>query len=178
MRPITELEFEKACRGPLDPVQGEYAWGTPSYTVISGLQGADGSGQEYYTTGNLLCSGSSPGGPARVGMFARPGSTREAAGASYWGIMDLSGNIWERCIIIGHATGRAFTGEHGAGTLSAIGDANVAGWPNTTATGAGFRGGCFLGAVASSRVSDRNSAAAQDAQRAYTYGGRVGRSAP
>ena len=28
LRPMTELEFEKACRGPLKPVPDEYAWGT------------------------------------------------------------------------------------------------------------------------------------------------------
>ena len=28
LRPMTELEFEKACRGPLKPVPGEFAWGT------------------------------------------------------------------------------------------------------------------------------------------------------
>ena len=28
LRPMTELEFEKACRGPLKPVKDEYAWGT------------------------------------------------------------------------------------------------------------------------------------------------------
>ena len=28
LRPMTELEFEKACRGPNAPVAGEYAWGS------------------------------------------------------------------------------------------------------------------------------------------------------
>ncbi|WP_437728554.1 formylglycine-generating enzyme family protein [Sorangium sp. So ce861] len=28
LRPLTELEYEKACRGPAQPVSGEYAWGT------------------------------------------------------------------------------------------------------------------------------------------------------
>ncbi len=28
LRPMTETEFEKACRGPLDPLAHEYAWGT------------------------------------------------------------------------------------------------------------------------------------------------------
>ncbi|AUX41118.1 uncharacterized protein SOCE26_025230 [Sorangium cellulosum] len=27
LRPMTELEYEKACRGPKDPVPGEFAWG-------------------------------------------------------------------------------------------------------------------------------------------------------
>ena len=73
LRPVTELEYEKACRGPLEPVAGEFAWGTPHYVAISDLQGMDGSGQEYYATGNLA-SGSLPSGPVRAGVFARPGS--------------------------------------------------------------------------------------------------------
>ena len=28
LRPMTELEFEKACRGPREPVNNEYAWGS------------------------------------------------------------------------------------------------------------------------------------------------------
>jgi formylglycine-generating enzyme required for sulfatase activity len=28
LRPMTELEYEKACRGPLEPVPNEFAWGT------------------------------------------------------------------------------------------------------------------------------------------------------
>ena len=28
LRPMTELEYEKICRGPSAPVAGEYAWGS------------------------------------------------------------------------------------------------------------------------------------------------------
>ena len=28
LRPMTELEFEKICRGPNPPIAGEYVWGT------------------------------------------------------------------------------------------------------------------------------------------------------
>ena len=33
LRPMTELEFEKACRGPLIPVANEYAWGPPLFVA-------------------------------------------------------------------------------------------------------------------------------------------------
>ncbi|OGV87003.1 MAG: hypothetical protein A3K19_05205 [Lentisphaerae bacterium RIFOXYB12_FULL_65_16] len=178
LRPMSELEFEKACRGPLDPVADEYAFGVSAYTVISGLQGTDGSGTEYYTAGNLIVSGSNPGGPVRVGIFATALSTRVSAGASYWGIMELSGNVWERPVTIGNATGRAFTGLHGNGVLNAAGDADVTAWPNTTATGAGFRGGSWYNASAHARVSDRIFAAIVLAVRNDSSGSRAGRSAP
>ena len=178
LRPMTELEFEKACRGPLAPVANEYASGESAYTVISGLQGTDGSGSETYTAGNLICSGSSPGGPVRVGIFATAASTRASAGASYWGIMELSGNVYERAVTIGNATGRAFTGLHGNGVLTPGGDADVSNWPNTTASGAGFRGGRWGDAHAYARVSDRGSAASVNANRINSRGSRAVRSAP
>jgi formylglycine-generating enzyme required for sulfatase activity len=36
LRPMTELEYEKACRGPLDPVSGEFSWGKGPVVLPSG----------------------------------------------------------------------------------------------------------------------------------------------
>ncbi|MCA9687834.1 MAG: SUMF1/EgtB/PvdO family nonheme iron enzyme, partial [Myxococcales bacterium] len=41
LRPLSELEYEKACRGPLPALADEYAWGTTSLAVTSVLLGAD-----------------------------------------------------------------------------------------------------------------------------------------
>jgi len=170
LRPMTELEYEKACRGPLEPVAGEYAFGTNTYTVISGLLGTDGTGTETYTAGNLIVSGSNPGGPVRVGIFATVPSTREQAGTSYWGIMELSGNLWERAIMVTSA----FTGLHGNGVLSAAGNATVSGWPS-----GGLRGGSWQDWAGSARVSDRGFAAQGDwARDPPIRGWRAVRSAP
>ena len=178
LRPMTELEYEKACRGPMEPLADEYAFGASTYTVISGLQGVDGSGTEYYTAGNLVVLGSAPDGPVRVGIFATAASSRVSAGASYWGIMELSGNVWERPVTIGRATGGAFTGLHGNGLLTSGGDADVTAWPNTTATGAGLRGGNWATASTSLRVSDRGNTAFVYAVRASHSGWRAVRTAP
>ena len=35
LRPMTELEYEKACRGPNNPVLGEYAWGNTSISLTA-----------------------------------------------------------------------------------------------------------------------------------------------
>ena len=193
LRPMTELEFEKACRGPLAPLSAEFAWGDGMTIGISGLQGTDGSGSEYYTTGNSHFMGN--GGPTttpnwgavRAGIFAKPGTSRSGAGASYWGIMELSGNLTERPVTVGHATGRAFTGLHGNGTLTAGGDADVTAllWPALNGAGAGQRGGAWRNASDYLRVADRIAAITVDAQRGITtagnispYGGRGVRSAP
>jgi len=118
------------------------------------------------------------GGPVRVGIYAVPGASREQAGASYWGIMELSGNLWERPVSVGNATGRSFTGLHGDGTLLAGGEAGVTFWPNAAATGPGFRGGAWYNAASSARASDRRNGAVVAATRVSSNGGRAARSAP
>ncbi|MBM4033945.1 MAG: hypothetical protein FJ291_19505, partial [Planctomycetes bacterium] len=85
LRPMTELEFEKACRGPLRPVPNEYAWGTdriigmtsaggqyklqnagtPDEAVV--WQGEDGPDA---TRGNVAVLRTNE--PLRVGVFATP----------------------------------------------------------------------------------------------------------
>jgi len=179
LRPMTELEFEKACRGPTAAVAGEYASGTNTYTAISGLQGTDGSGQEYYTAGNLHFLGNGgPSGAVRAGIFATAMSSRQQAGASYWGIMELSGNVWEQPVTIASAGG-GFTGLHGDGNLDATGNANVTAWPGTGASGAGFRGGnWYYDDASGARASDRRLAAFVDASRSRVSGWRGVRSAP
>ncbi len=146
LRPMSELEFEKACRGPSSAVSGEFAWGNASATAATA------------TTNNRLTNEtvSSPSGanvnynsalnyPIRVGIFAGASTTRSQAGASYYGIMDLSGDLWERIVSINDA-GRGFTGTHGNGVLNSSGDmADNGDWPGTSASGAGFRGGTWDG---------------------------------
>ena len=84
--------------------------------------------------------------------------TREETGGSYYGIMELSGSLYERCITVGNPEGRAFTATHGNGTLTNGGLANVSSWPITN-TGIGYRGGSFFNGTDFIRVSDRYDAA-------------------
>jgi formylglycine-generating enzyme required for sulfatase activity len=160
LRPMTELEFEKACRGPLDPVANEFVWGTTAIGRTTGIVN-DNLGTAVATNGNCNCqvygANASPYGPFRAGIYATSTSTREAAGASYWGILDLGGSLWEYVLTLGRAEGRAFTGLHGDGKLTADGAANVASWPSvTTAVGIGFRGGSYQDSQDLTRISARN----------------------
>ena len=95
----------------------------------------DHLGTAYTTNGNCNCKlwgvNSSPYGPFRAGIYATSSSTREWAGASFWGILDLSGSLWEYALTLGNVTGRAFTGLHGDGKLTADGYADVAFWPSS-----------------------------------------------
>ena len=177
LRPMTELEFEKACRGPLAPVAEEYVWGTTAISATTALVN-DGTGAETAAGGNCNYFDCSPDGPYRAGIYATASSSREAAGASYWAIMELGGNLWERPVTIGNGTGRAFTGAHGDGTLNAAGDADVTGWPGTSSEGAGFRGSGFNQGATFTRVSDRSYADTVYAPRSFDYGFHAVRSAP
>ncbi len=153
LRPMTELEFEKACRGPLLPVPGEYAWGTTdvassAYTLGDADTANEGIATNYSTTaGNAshYATGNTIDGPLRVGIFAANGSNsgRVSSGASYWGIMELSGSLWERPVMIINAAGRAFTGRHGDGLLASNGNADVATWPSTNNVDEGWRGSAW-----------------------------------
>ena len=190
LRPFTELEYEKAARGPSSAdtgTNGEYAWGS---TTITGATSISNSGQNSEVagqTGNGLCVYNNAGsvqGPMRVGMAAASSTTRAQAGASYWGILDLSGNVWKRPVTVGNTTGRAFLGSNGTGVLASDGNATNADWPGYSAgevsgaTGCGFRGGVWYHGSTNARVSDRNYAASVDATRDSGYGARFARTSP
>jgi formylglycine-generating enzyme required for sulfatase activity len=181
LRPMTELELEKASRGPArtgSPTANEYAWGNTTVDYFSDLSNTGTSSEAIgQTRPNANCnySSASPDGPVRCGMFATSSSSRTTAGASYYGVMELSGNLWERPVTIGNATGRLFTGLHGNGTLNTTGDADVTNWPGTGATGSGFRGGNWPYVTSFARVSDRYNAADTVSYRSYDCGGRFAR---
>jgi formylglycine-generating enzyme required for sulfatase activity len=165
LRPMTELEFEKACRGDQPAIAGEYACGTAdvagsAYTLSNAGASNEGIATNYSTTAGNAMWNNTRGtieGPVRVGIFVANGSNsgRVSAGSSYWGIMELSGNLLELPVTMANATGRAFTGTHGDGVLAGSGDANAATWPGTNAVGAGWRGGSWYIGASRMQVSDR-----------------------
>jgi len=179
LRPMTELEFEKACRGPAEPVSGEFAWGSASITQATGIAD-EGAADERASNSaaNAVWNNSGTGGPLRTGVFATSVSGRTAAGASYWGIMELSGNLWTRAVGVaansGDFTGgRQFQGTHGSGTTALPAD-----WPQSAAVGAGFRGGNWNLASGYARVSHRHAAAYVNSDRNHNFGSRAVRAAP
>ena len=177
LRPMTELEFEKSCRGTLVAVANEYAWGTTNITGIPYVLSNSAANNEviaanYSTTlGNVMYNDTKPlttDGPLRVGIFAgTTGNTgRITAGATYYGIMEMSGNLYERTVTVGSVTGRSFTGTHGNGALNVTGDADIATWS------AGIRGGSWFMYQSDLRTSCRAGAAGVFTTRHEGYGGR------
>lgn len=202
LRPMTELEFEKAARGPIVPEEGEFAWGNAEITAADAVTAGDEAGSEQVITfqanahfgGGVISGGDAvygaeyTYGPLRSGIFAGADSSRITAGASYYGVMELSGNVWERTVTIGNASGRNFTGSHGDGLLSTVagyeGYANQSDWPGINPTpsrgvdgadGSGFRGGSYGSAQGTLRISDRSRAAESNTAAAPDSGGRGAR---
>jgi hypothetical protein len=190
LRPMTELEYEKAARGTASAVANEYAWGSTTITQVTGITNGGASNETASNSGNGLCAygnHASVQGPMRCGFAATASTTRAQAGASYYGVMELSGNLWERPVTVGNATGRAFDGANGDGALATNGNANGTSlqyWPGysageiTGATGSGFRGGDWFKDATYARVSDRYYAADTGTGRDYRYGARCARTSP
>jgi len=129
LRPMTELEFEKACRGPQQPIAREYPWNTNNK---NNLQRVVNMADELVWLNGLKENQLSD-------------NNRDQFGASYYWVMDLAGSLWERCVTIGDSTGRTFKGTHGDGMLAPYGFASNADWPkgNTETSGFGFKGGGY-----------------------------------
>ena len=194
LRPMTELELEKACRGGgVSAIAGEYAWGSASgatsYSALYNSGQADeqpsiDAGSTVNIASNLNYSSCLPDGPIRCGAFSTSSTTRTQAGASYYGVMELSGNLYERPVTIGNETGRSFEGTHGNGSLTSDGFADNSDWPGyvtskvSGATGSGLRGGDWSNAATYARVSARSYAAYTSANRDADYGGRCVRTEP
>lgn len=183
LRPFSELEYEKAARGPNAAVSNEYAWGSTAITpaadvsgdgLVSEVASNSGANANYGNDADIL-------GPLRIGSFAdlnRSSVSRTGAGAGYYGVMEMSGNLIERAITIGNSEGRAFTQIHGAGEVDANGRASVTTWPSaTTAVGTGLRGGGWISASSTLHISDRSVASSAQTARDSSYGGRGARTA-
>jgi formylglycine-generating enzyme required for sulfatase activity len=204
---MTELEYEKSCRGPATAgpfLSSMYAWGNTSLiqanntSEVTGITGAGTASETSTAVGNGLCCYSltaASNGPYRVGFAANAASSRSQSGATYYGIMEMSGNAFEQCMMIGrtHTNGAAqylplsyaavFNGTLGDGMLDADGNANPNTWNQNEYRYSILRGGGISSAAAQLQVSDRNwlypyqtpgtsGAGIQNDQRQYGYGGR------
>ena len=156
LRPITELEYEKAARGADNPATpGEYVWGTTSLTapnpgdinpnadengaeVLSSAANIN-SGSVAWSSGDGRSSGIAAGqaGPLRVGIFAasvaNSTNPRQSSGAGFYGNMELSGNLAEPVVTVGRPEGLNFHGSNGTGNLTSLGFATNIDWPGMDA---------------------------------------------
>ncbi|WP_251624165.1 SUMF1/EgtB/PvdO family nonheme iron enzyme, partial [Odoribacter lunatus] len=154
LRPMSELEYEKACRRPYPqmPEEGEYAWNSNSslnpLTGESDLLYPGDEREQSVNKNHNINSGNNDIGPVRCGLFATSSTNQTQAGATYWGVMEMSGNLAEMCYIA-TSSGKGFVAtnlsySHGDGELNADGstDISTSYWPTATAA-FGTRGGSY-----------------------------------
>lgn len=116
LRPMTEFEYEKACRGPVNVVPGEFAWGSPSFKLIDSynknLFSNFGKSNSKYVSD--IAKGPLSIGAIRNGMFADTSKSRLLSGGSFYGIMDLSNSLAE-LVISYRILNPSFTEDNGNG---------------------------------------------------------------
>jgi hypothetical protein len=195
LAPMSEFQYERICRGhtsagPQPAVFGEYAWGTstifsPTYTLTGASTASELASNASSNLGNANWSSTFPSnpytGPLRNGIFATGISNRVTSGSSFFGVMEMTGNLYEFVITVGNEAGRSVRFiPNGNGNISSLGNAQLsvggAGfWPgmegnnslsttNTCSgtcevTGAGgivLKGGSYLDASSMLTVSQRN----------------------
>lgn len=187
LRPMSELEFEKACRGAeQNYVWDERAFGNRTIAHLGAVNNSGSASETYvlytntdHNSWNLTINGASNinagwppqtlingspmpsladmfASPLRAGIFATDTSNRTQSGATYYGIMEMSGDLWERAVNVSTVKGKAFQGTHGNGALDGNGNATNSDWPGADGDGSGFRGGNFSYDSDWSRVSDRD----------------------
>lgn len=172
LRPYTEFEFTKACRGPLKPKLKEYPWNTSSLDQMANRI-------DPVTQEQVILNGMTEADLTE--------ENREVFGASYYWVMNLAGSMWEKVITVGDETGRSFTGVHGDGSISYYGYADVSDWPEgfREVEGYGYRGGGYYGVKGDitdfnpySPIAFRTYGAWSGGPRNAAYGYRAARTAP
>jgi formylglycine-generating enzyme required for sulfatase activity len=169
LRPFTELEYEKASRGPLPPLNGENVAGTTdccsgnNSITLSGTENGTESwvspntnwGKFAMGTSITVAQGDAGTGPVRAGLAAATNTfsiypfNRRASNKTYWGIDNMDDISRAPMVCMDNVAGRSFTGIQGDGLLTTTGYANQPNWPcangntsQTTANVAANTTGC------------------------------------
>ncbi|MDR0982195.1 MAG: SUMF1/EgtB/PvdO family nonheme iron enzyme [Culturomica sp.] len=167
LRPMSEPEYEKAFRKPYPQaaVAGEFVWnsasGAISFTGASGISNSGKVNEKPSSPQTNVNYNNAAFGPLRSASFGTSSTTQTQAGATFWGVMEMSGNVAELCYSVD--AGSNFNtsdiyASHGNGEMA---DA-VTAW---AATPASFiaKGGSFSSTTTDElRISDRSMAAVTD----------------
>lgn len=184
LRPMTELEYEKLCRGPVEPVMNEKAWGTSGVSAATVVENAGTPTENSSSTilsgnGFARVAAGAAGTLMRCGFAAKPTTDRLSSGAGYYGGMELTGNAVEMTVNCIDVLGVAYTGLVGDGELTSSptpGFANVPNWPQVASGESAVigRGGAFNSAatVARLNVSNREGFQEDYSTRTNINGGR------
>ena len=164
LRPMTELEYEKISR-------------VSESIIISKIHNNDISeNHSSYNDNNNI--------------KADYNDISEQFSIPFYGVINLNGNLWERCITVAkycwnnsswnnETNVSIFDGQNGDGYLTKTGFSNVSNWPSKDAVngysayGSSVRGACWIYSPSQVPVTDRNLAAYPYAERCANYGFRA-----
>jgi len=154
LRPMTEFEYEKICRGPNTPVLGEYAWGTTDlyqmqYPNPNNIYGCSIEVQPSFALGLCNCW---TGRMYRIGSAATQQTDRVHAGSSYYGVLDMTGGTYERCVGGWNYDYSSYTTLNGDGNINGDGSCAMTIWNNMQYWNRGASAQNYQG----SQVSNRN----------------------
>lgn len=116
VRPMSFLEFNKASYGPLQPVADGYSYPAGSGYPDSWWEWINNWSYEKGATAH------------NAGLFANSTTTRTQAGASYYGILELTGSTTEPLVKLNYTS---FTNANGNGVLSSSGTTDISLWKTT-----------------------------------------------
>ncbi len=193
LRPMSNFEFEKISRGSLVSNGNEYIWGTLNITQAqsASLTNPGMASEISSVSGNGLAAFNSAvgNGPLRVGFSATASTDRETSGASFFGVMNLGGNVWEmvaggsNTLNLGYKLTYADLGD---GKLTIAGAFNTINWQlynsvSYSSLGCGccsnyykwhmeMRGGSYSSAGSSVRISDRSKNATATCGSIFDFG--------
>ena len=173
LRPMTEMEFEKAARGGGTANTNLYPWGDTDPETGNNVYLPSGHVSPYdawtHYTNFYDSANNTTGqdGPVNVGLYLSGDVVRTdvQTGASVYGVTDLAGNVWEHLINCDSTT----TPANGNGTITA-----PISWPGA-ASGKGMRGGGWSSESTYLRVSARAGAGWSFADRDHVVGFRPAR---
>ncbi len=118
--PMTSLQYEKACRGPLQAVPLEFAWGS-TLENSAGTILNEGTIQEKFSNSGIDGGIFALLDAQRVGLNApTSNATRELSNASYYGVIGLSGTANNPVVSIAEI----YSGAQGNGQLTSAGEAD------------------------------------------------------
>jgi formylglycine-generating enzyme required for sulfatase activity len=86
LRPMTELEFTKACRGPNPPSVLDFPWGNDNKLLVQRMPNDQGVLTMRNGWDESLLED----------------ANKEYFGASWYWVLDLAGSKWERLVTVGH----------------------------------------------------------------------------
>jgi uncharacterized protein (TIGR02145 family) len=177
LRPMSELEYEKACRKPYpqQALGGEFVWnsasGASSFTGASGISNSGKVNEKPSSPQTNVNYNNAAFGPLRSASFGTSSTTQTQAGATFWGLMEMSGNVAELCYSVD--AGSNFNtsdiyASHGDGEIASSGASNISTsvWSDAAASFIA-KGGSFSSTTTDElRISDRSMAAVTDTRDA------------